>query len=199
MNTRLKKTFGWHTGLVYQGKFLVNHYSIECSMLTVTNDNKEQNIAYDRMKYWMYGCMDDAILISENDPVLAQYQALDQRLIVFPDEPVDQIVGIMLYLKLNAIMENRMVVTDVEIWSKHGDNMSYMHSAGESVGDKLCHDGWWSDSRPIWTTSRRGDNQVKVVSLDRLSEWSDHDLGWDYQDNDSNTVVFAKFNKDENK
>ena len=197
MNVRIKKTFGWYCGIVHQEKFSVNHCSTELSMLTVVPDNEEQNIAYERMKFFVHGVLDDAILISERSPLREAYEKTGARLICLPEEPVDQIVGMMLYLKLNAIMENRIVVTDVEFWSKLGDSVSYLHSHGEGLGP-FIDGGWWTDPRPCWQTYQEKNPQDKVVSLDIIPEWKDHDLEWANDSDRGNSVVFAKFGKDEN-
>ena len=195
MNVRLKKTFGWYGAVVYEDQFIITHYSSEVSMVTVTPDNQEQNIAYERIKLFMNDIMDGAVLINQNNPKLDQYQNIGMRLIALPDEPVDQVVGMMLYLKLNAVMENRMVVTDVELWSRAGDSMSYLHSAGESLGP-LSQDGWWIDPRPCYSNSIEKATD-KIVNLARMPEWHDHGLDWMDKENSTDSVVFAKFGRDE--
>lgn len=198
MSARLKRSFGFYTGIVYQSRFMVNHHNVELNLLTVSDSNNEQNIAYERMKYWIQHVMDDCILISSSDPALDDYSRIKGRMLVLPDDPVDQIVGIMLYLKLNAIMENRLVVTDTEIWSTQGDHTSYMHSVGENLGDALGQDGWWSDPRPIWSIIRPKEDG-KIVNLDRTADWKDYGLGWDSSEKyQPDSVVFAKFDRDEN-
>lgn len=197
MNVRLRKNLVWYSGLVFQENFCVNHYEADIDLMTVTSDHNEQNIAYERMKSWVYQVLNDSILISENDPSLPRFQATGARIIILPEPPVDQILGIMLYLKLNSIMQNRMVVTDVTVKSSQGDDMCYLHSVGESFGENLVNDGWWSDPRPTWTDARpRG--KEKVVALDRFPEWKDYGLEWDNGDAKGQNVVFAKFNKNEN-
>lgn len=197
MNVRLKKSFGWYSGVVYEDQFLVNHYSVEFNMLTVSPNNQQQNLAYERMKYWIYQILDDSILINQDHPRIGQYRATGARVIALPDEPVDQIMGIMLYLKLNAVMENRMVVTDTELWSKAGDGMSYIHSHGEGLGEALGVDGWWTDARPVWYDARPQNSDTNIVNLDRVPEWKDRGLEWDDESKKDNAVVFAKFNRDD--
>lgn len=176
---------------------MVNHYTLETNLLTVSDDGTQQNTAYERLKCWMYRIANDSILIHDQDPQLVAFAATGSRLLTLPDEPVDQNLGIMLYLKLNAIMENRMVITDVEIWSTQGDEASYLHSVGENIGNYFSQDGWWVDAKPTWTTVK-GREQGKVVSLDRPPEWTDFNLGWEYDDARNATVITA-FPKDENK
>lgn len=194
MNVRLNKTLSWYNGVVYKNKFFINHSSVELYLLTVTKDNREQNIAYERLKYWVRNVLDDSVLIAHDDPLLPIWQKTNSRVIVLPDEPVDQIMGIMLYLKANAIMENRMVVIRTDTWSALGDSMTYIHSHGDELGS-LATDGWWSDARPTWQGSKDRP-QEKVVTLDRPPEWTDHGLGWE-DDSHRDNVVFAEFNKND--
>lgn len=197
MNVRLKKTFEFQAGLVYENRLIVNQYQLVVDLLTVSTDHHQQNVAYERMKYWIHEVMDQSILIGQHSDMLDLVAQLSDRVIAVPGEPVDQVVGIMLYLKLNAIMENRMIVTDVEICSSQGDYTSYLHNTRENLGADLEQDGWWSDLRPVWTTLKSRD-QGKVVSLDRGPDWKDRGLDWDeVGDTAQDSVVFANFKKDE--
>lgn len=197
MNVRLKKIFEFHAGLVYDNRLTMNQYQVTVDFLTVSTDHSQQNVAYERMKYWIHEVMDQSILIGQNSDVIGPATQLNDRVIVFPGEPVDQIVGIMLYLKLNAIMENRMVVTDIEVSSMQGDYTSYLHSVKESLGPDFEQDGWWSDPRPVWITQKSRD-QGKVVSLDRVPDWKTLELDWnEIEEQDRDSVVFANFKKDE--
>ena len=195
MNVRLKKTFGWYSGLVMQDRFLINHYTTELTMLTVSENLTEQNIAYERAKYWFDEVLDGAVFANEHHPEIHRWRETSARVMALPDDPVDQLIGIMLCSKLNAVMEDRIVVTDVEIWSRAGDGMSYLHSWKENTGP-LSDSGWWDDHRPIWTLTRAV-NQDKVVSLDLGNDWKQHDLDWDHEPQETkDTVVFAKFDRD---
>ena len=195
MNVRLKKNFSWCSGLVYNDQFMVNQFGTELTMITVSDDLAQQNIAYERMKFWFHDVMEGAVLMAQNDKKLEQWHNMGARIMTLPDAPVDQLVGIMLCSKLNAIMEDRIVVTDVELWSRAGDSMSYLHNWKENPGP-LGESGWWTDARPIWNLSRAA-NQDKVVSLDLGNDWKQHELDWDTEPRDTNdTVVFAKFNRD---
>lgn len=200
MSTRLQKSFGFYCGLVYEQKFTVNHYNLQIDLTTVSTDHHEQNIAYERIKHWIFTVLDDSILIAHDDPLLPVYEKTGARLLVLPAAPVDQIIGIMLYLKLNAIMENRMMITETEIWSVQGDQMSYLHSRDEGLGIELTQSGWWVDSSPIWYNTAQSSSKEKVVSLASRPEWKNHELDWQQSDEtEESSVVFANFPKNENK
>ena len=197
-NARLKKTLHWQSGLVYNGDFYINQYAASVSIITVSDNHEQQNIAYERTKLWINRVMDDGILISHDDPTLDAWRSTGARIIVLPEEPVDQIIGIMLYLKLNSIMENRLVISEVELGSTVGDNTSYLHSHGESVGEALGQAGWWLDPRPTWYLDPHKISEDNVVNLSRGPEWGDFELEWENNSHDKkNSVVFARFDRNE--
>lgn len=197
MNVRLRRKVAWSSGLVFQDQFCVNHYSVELSLLTLSTDPLEQNIAYDRLKHFIYAILNDSILISVDSKSLSKWQNTGVQLVTLPEEPVDQIVGMMLYSKLNAIMEDRIIVTNIELSSHQGDDMIYCHSDEENLGP-FTAEGWWDDASPL-THSRLKTGTKKVVSLDKKLEWKDFDLDWETNKEDSSSVVFANFKQDENK
>lgn len=195
-NARIKKNLEWQSALVFEGEFYINHYTATVNIITVSDDTDQQNIAYERIKLWVNRVLDSSILIDQDDPALKIWQSTGARVIALPEEPVDQIIGIMLYLKLNSIMENRMVISDVEISSTVGDHTGYLHNYNESVGQDLIQPGWWLDSRPLWHLENSRKSRGKVVNLDRIPEWSDYGLEWEDSIDKKDTVVFANFNKD---
>lgn len=198
MNVRLRKKFVWSAGLIVQEHFHINHYETDVSMITMTDDNREQNICYERMVTWIHEIANGSIMIEASDPAHTTWLKTDARVLSLPHQPVDQIIGMMLYSKLNAIAENRIMITDVNISSSMGDDMMYLHDHQESLGP-FTSSGWWQDPRPTWSHEKRN-NIGKVIRLDRLPEWSDYDLEWQQSDTSGSTdsVVFAKFT-DENK
>ena len=117
-----------------------------------------------------------------------------------PEQPIDQIIGIALYSKLNAILEQRMFIHDVTIQSDLGDNVRYLHSDQESLGP-LSQLGWWQDASPAHSDFKSPAGKKHVVRLNRTLTWQDLELEWSdvesVESADDNTVVFAKFGPDE--
>lgn len=196
MNVRLKKTFVFYCGVLYKDEWYINEYNLSMNMLTVSEDPHEQNIAYERIKYWVNQVLAHGVLTCYNNTHLAAYQNTGQRVLVLPDQPVDQIVGMMLYLKLNAICENKIVITDIDLSSIEGDNVIFSHTAGESLGP-FAEDGWWVDSRPCWIDPKAKKRKDNVISLDKVPEWRELDLDWQSEQEDEESVILvADFKKD---
>ena len=197
MNVRLVKDWQWQSGLLQEDVYYINQYHARIHMHTTTMSQNDHGVAYGRMQYWFQEIMQDSVMLTADHHLLAAYQATEQRTLVFPEDPVDQLVGIMLCHKLNAICEQRLVITDVEIMSNHGDNMIYLHNESEASGP-LAATGWWSEIGPCWSIPGQSHRSGKVVSLARTPEWNTLQLDWaqDLKKQDS-SVLFADFNRDD--
>jgi hypothetical protein len=123
---------------------------------------------------------------------------LGMNVVALPEEPVDQIIGMMLYYKINAVMEGRMVLTGIDINSSMGSEVWYCHDEEDDPGPFVTQ-GWWHSnaSAPIMAISDTEDRKtVKVTS----TGWHDLDLDWPEQlmpVDQPNTVVYANFARDE--
>jgi hypothetical protein len=199
MNVKLKKSFTFYSGLVFDERYSINVYDLTVHMTTTSMDPREQNVAYDRICFWIDEVLHDAVLISVDSAKLDSYRNTGQRVIVFPQEPVDQIVCSMLCLKLNAITENKMIVTEIELASAFGDDVVYLHQLGEDVGP-MSGEGWWLDPSPNWGNTKKKKSSNKIIPLERMPDWPEIDLTWEPStDQAQNTVVFADFPKNDNK
>ena len=168
-------------------------------MHTTAMDAAEHSVAYERMEHWFQNVMQDSVLISAEDPKLRAFGATGQRILIFPEDPVDQLVGIMLCIKLNSITEGRLVITDVDLSSINGEEMIYRHNHSESTGP-MSAPGWWQDPRPTWMLAGKRSSATKVVSLSRSPEWHSTNLEWPNRAAaPESAVVFADFDRDDDK
>ena len=118
------------------------------------------------------------------------------KITTLPGEPVDQLIGIMLYYKLNAIIEGRMIVEETEITSAMGDNITYLHSENENIDIPVFPD-WWQMADPVHCDSALIDSE-KILTMPQAKSWRELDLFWtesEQTNNLGNTVVFADFKK----
>ena len=199
MNVRLQYDIEFLAGIYYEDTLQMNSYSASVQMLTMTNDMISTNIAMERLKCFVYSELANTVFISEKYQEKAEMMALmGINITTLPEEPVDQIIGMMLYTKLNAIMDGRMSVTNIDISSTLGDGVWYQHHEEDVLGP-LSTPGWWHNSTVQHNSLELIDLQDKVVKV-TPSAWFEYGLLWpeEQSDNPGNTVVFANFNKNEN-
>lgn len=199
MNVRLQYDLKFLAGVYYDDRLQMNSYDVSMNLLTKTKDAASTNIAMERLKAFVYDTLNSTVFINQNNMERAEFlQIMGANVTTLPEEPVDQIVGMMLYYKLNAIMENRMVITALDIASELGDSVWYQHDEDDSAGP-FAKDGWWHQSSTQHETiepEQPSDNVVKVIS----TGW--HEMGLDWPENtmppSANSVVYANFSKNEN-
>ena len=199
MNVRLQYDLDFLAGIYYDERLQLNSYSISMSLLTKTTDALNTNIAMDRLKMFMHGELANTVFINQALRERAEMlQIMGVNVTTLPEEPVDQIVGMMLYYKLNAIMEQRLIVTEVEIESCFGENLVYLHHEDEDTTD-IVRPKWW-DTADLLHCDAELIQQDKVVAINHTRTWRELDLAW--SDNTSSTssgnvVVFADFKRDD--
>jgi hypothetical protein len=202
MNVRLKYSVAFTAGVFYNNQMRMNNYRVVLDLVTISDgSNDDHNIALERIKYFIHNQLDSTIFINRAyESQCQQYMSAGLNVTTLPEEPVDQVIGIMLYSKLNAIMEDRMIVTHIEVSSEMGDNISYMHSDDEHLGP-FDSTGWWAESDVVHCDSALIDHS-KVVALAQSACWRELNLQWEDTDivtdvADDNKVLFADFKKDE--
>jgi hypothetical protein len=199
MNVRLQYDLDFLAGIYYDDRLQLNSYSVSMSLLTKTTDALNTNIAMDRLKMFMHGELANTVFINQTAKERAEMlHIMGVNVTTLPEEPVDQIVGMMLYYKLNAIMEGRMILTRLDLMSALGDSVWYQHDADEDSPGPFRADGWWHEPTVQHDTVAAGDvgdNVVKVVP----NAWIEYGLTWpeDIVEPTANTVVFANFSKNE--
>ena len=200
MNVRLEYDMQWRAGIWFENTLQMNNYNVELAITTNTANADDHVVSLNRLNHFVYNEMANTVYIHQDDT--AQIQALTGagiKVTTLPEQPIDQIIGIALYCKLNAILQERMFVNGVTIQSDLGDNVRYLHSDRESTGP-LNQTGWWQDTSPIHSDFKSTASKKHVVKLNRTLTWQDLEMEWsdvEPTDNTGNTVVFAKFGPNE--
>ena len=146
MNVRLQYDIEFLAGIYYDDTLQMNKYDASISLVTATKDVASTNIAMERLKAFVFDELANTVFINQNNAERAEFlQMIGVNVTTLPEEPVDQIVGMMLYYKLNAVMEGRMVITSLDISSSLGDGVWYQHDEEDSSGP-FVKDGWWHQS-----------------------------------------------------
>lgn len=195
MNVRLKYDIPFTAGVYYNDNLRMNNYSLRIWMTTNSENAADQNISFERIKYFIYTEIDSTIFI--NNTLEEQCQLFTQaglNITTIPGDPVDQLVGIMLYYKLNAITEDRMIVAETELSSTYGENMTYIHGEFETTSGYIQPD-WWTTPDLVHSDFIITDSE-KVVEMQQSTAWRELELAWPDEpsaDDSGNVVVFADF------
>ena len=201
MNVRLQYPFKFTAGVWYDGQMKMNNYDVRLWLLTNSTDPDSHNIALERIRYFIHGRLDSSIIInSAHVDQVKQLYATGLRITTLPSDPVDQIIGIMLYSKLSAIIEDRMIIGEVEISSDLGGGVVYMHNEEENLGP-LEPAGWWHDADLTQCHSELI-GEEKVMSLAKSTIWRELELNWpetEPKEDTGNTIIFTDFNRNETK
>jgi len=201
MNVRLKHDIHFTAGIYYNGRVHMNNYSVRLWLLTNSHTATDHNTAFERIKYFVFNELDSTVFInSEHAEMCQRLSAAGFNITTLPGEPVDQLIGIVLHSKLNAITEDRMIVVETEIGSAMGENVIYLHSDEENSED-LVKTTWCisADLTHCDTISVDGE---KVVTIAPSVSWRELDLAWSNESevtSNDNTVVFADFKNHDKK
>lgn len=195
MNVRLKHDMHFTAGIWYNDQLRMNNYSLRLWMTTTTKNAEDQNTAFERIKYFVYTQLDSTVFVNQaNTEACNRFAATGVNVTTMPAEPVDQIIGIMLYFKLNAITEGRIDIAETELSSALGENITYLHSDFEdSLGFE--QPTWWTTADLVHSDILPEDSD-KIVSLSQNTAWRDLDMAWTDMPTEADTgnvVVFANF------
>ena len=195
MNVRLKYDLHFNAGVYYNSNTILNNYSLRLWMITNTELAEDQNTAFERMKYFVYNHVDNTMFIDRaKQEQCAKFLQAGLSITTMPGDPVDQLIGIMLYHKLNAIMEQRMTIVETELSSAQGQAMTYLHSEGENTLGVEAP-AWWHSADLAHSDFALPESE-KVVSMQTTMAWRDLDLAWSELPpsmDHGNIVVFADF------
>ena len=199
MTARINRTFAFQSGVHFNDEFYMNTYDVIVDFTVESLSIREQNIALERIKYFFSECLSNSIMVRDTDSdAIEKYTAANLRVCTLPEEPYDQIVGIMLLAKLNAIAEGRLTATSISVGSSMSDSVYCMHDLDENMGP-FSSSGWWSDSSASISNFAPLSKNKRIVKLAKPTvSWDDVYLSWEEEDTLIKTgptaeIVFGSF------
>jgi hypothetical protein len=198
MTARISRNFEFMAGVTFDNEFYMNSYDVTTTFTVETDSIEEQNIALERIKYLLNEALEHSVFLRDTDTEgFDRFTDAGIKVCTLPEDPYDQIIGIMLLVKMNAISEGRLVASDIEITSRMSDGVYCMHSIEENIGP-FNNKGWWNDTTPKINSIAPKSRGKKVVKLTKTpSAWDELSLGWVTKpiERITNEVVFASFDK----
>lgn len=175
MSTKISKNFNFQSAIHFQEKFMINFFEMTARMIVETDDAEEQNIAIERMIYFIENRIEDCIFVYETNIESAdKYTKAGMKVCLLPEEPYDQIIGLCLVNKCNAIMEGRIILEEIEIGSKLSNLIKFTIS-DEAAELEYPGKFWWNDSSPSIQSKKKKD---KIVPLFGNDNWAELELTW---------------------
>jgi hypothetical protein len=202
MNVKIGYTLQLTAGIWWDERLIMNTYSVTFKMLTVSTDHENQNIALDRLRYMADQCFTDTVFVyQKHRDQIARLRAAGISVTEVPEEPVDQIIGMMLFAKMNAVMEDQISVKTVLISSRVGDDVIYEHNDTEDIAP-FNDEGWWLDPEPTHDVPPVDIDSDSVFVMPSSKLWREVGLDWNSSERDitaENILVFAEFKNDKDK
>jgi len=180
MGIKIQKDFVFESAIHFEGKFLINLYELTLHMEVVTDNMREQNIAIERINYFIANNIENHIWISKDDTkYIENYDKAGIPVLVIPEEPFDQIIGMILLLKLNAIMEEKLHITNIIFGSKLTNNIKF-DTSDEEAESLFSGKNWWNNSTTNTNYISSNSKKDKVVKLfTNNTDWNELGLSWE--------------------
>lgn len=189
MNTLIERDFDLQACVHFQDNFLINFYEFTLFMEVNTDSIREQNVAMDRIKYMIYESIENSIFVAFNEEkAIENYTKAGLKVSVVPEEPYDQIIALLLILKLNSVCEGKLKITDIKLTSKLSDDVKFTETY-ETAVNAIPVQGWWNEVHPSLCTSAQNKKE-KIVKLVK-DTWGDLGLGWKEKKSKSAEILFS--------
>jgi len=182
MITRIERDLFFVAGVHFNGTYMINSYDITLSMLVETDNSREQNVANERIDYFIKTILTNAVFVNqEQSCAIAKYVDAGMEVCTLPEEPYDQVVAMAILLKLNAILEGRMKITDITICSMLSEGIRYpIVSEIAENADIMLGDRWWHKGNVCIRDESTDllDSSTNIVKLFDDSDWTPIGLTW---------------------
>lgn len=199
MYARIEREFEFQAGIYFEKSFIINNYKLLLQMDVMSEDIHEQNIAFERIKYFIEQSLENSIFIDYREKQQIElYTKAGHKLCILPDEPFDQIVAATLLSKINTITEKKLMVHEMKILSKISDGVSFYLENDEIGNFTSSEDMWFTENNSnINDLHKKINKKEKVLELKKEnSDWNTIGLGWkSNEDSDNNKILFANLEK----
>lgn len=140
------------TNIIYlANKLWPNEVDVSIHFTPCDDDANTQHITFEKYKYCFNKIFQNSLLLTEK----ADYEIFGNhcsQVIDIPIRPVDQMVGVCIYSKLNSIGGNHLKCSAVEIESWQGENIKFIITENspewELLPNQQNHYYWWNDPMP---------------------------------------------------
>lgn len=163
-----------------------NSYSVSFRFLPKTADVQLQNSAFEKIKYLFNALCENSVIFSPNDQTQDFWFKMPINKILLPGNPYDQLLGVVLFKKMQSIAGEFFHLGDLIIDSKLGDNVKYLVDEDSLENKQVEISDWVDGIYPWWN---RDDTATFDQRMDSRSYWTGakswEDLGYDRKSNNT--------------
>jgi len=152
MNVELTKKYTFYANVYTDGMLLPTSFDVTIHFMVVSEDSEEYSVAFERVNHFIHNVCYGSIFfdIDDEDGIPDNLGELGNYTLGIPYPPCAQTIGMMLFLKIDAIMEDAVEVDYVTVSSaieNKIDNsvIKFSHHRYESLGN-FEEDGWWDET-----------------------------------------------------
>ena len=136
MDVRLTYEVEFSAITVLENVLKPNVYECKLDFLTNSDDPELQSIAFERMKFMFVEIFDGCVFIDFHSEWLKAFAANQiDRIVLLPEPGYDQVIGMALFQKINAIMEDHIYVHELTIKSRVGGSVGYVVDDADDFTD----------------------------------------------------------------
>lgn len=177
MNARIEKDFTFLSAVYFEKTHMLNLYQMTLYIDILTEADSEQITALERIYYFIQNYVEGSVFINkEEKKQIALYEKAGISTLTLPTDPYDQIVGLILLRKFNAITEGRFNVSEIKFSSKLSADIRF-HNVDEEA-EEFDEDEWYNDPNLNYQSKNSKTKNKKIVQFNDIEDWNKTGLVW---------------------
>ena len=178
MNVKLSHDVDFSAVVVEGARIFPNSYKLKINMVTATENSIHQNVAIQRILIFIREIFNGSVLCHSKNPNASKLTKIvkDSRVILLPEEPHDQIIAMILFHKLHAIVEGNFEIDSLVIGSNISPDLTYTidEFADFEYDNTKVEIPWWG----------RSDTSTTDIPkyLKYATTWADINLEWNREE-----------------
>lgn len=130
-----------------------NNYSLTIHFSVKTSDPALQNLAFERLKFWVLQVLNNSIIIHDQHSNYVNFlKQLSNNFVDLPVDPADYYLVQAIWTKLNKITDGHLEVSVIELASELSDGVNFVADGSEAfILDQegvLAKHQWWNSPTP---------------------------------------------------
>ena len=114
----------WDCTIALENWLSPNSYQCRIDFDINTDIGDFQNIAFERCKIILESVFENSLFINVENPLMPTFaKKTKQQIVSLPNEPLDVIVSSVVFRKLNAVTEQKLLINKITLSSSQGENV----------------------------------------------------------------------------